>query len=53
MLVENGFLKARKEDEIDFKLVGPEIAAENSIYLFPRESRFRRNVHFVQKHKWF
>ena len=53
MLVENGVLKARKEDKIDKKLVGPEIHAENSIYLFNRRGCFRRNVHFIQKHKWF
>lgn len=53
MLVENGVLKARKEDNIDKKLVGPEIHAENSVYLFHRRGCFRRNVHFIQKHKWF
>ena len=53
LLVEKGILKARKEDNIDKKLVGPEIHAEKSIYLFRRHSCFRRNVHFIQKHKWF
>ena len=54
MLVENGFLKARKEDRIDAKLVDEkEIGCEFSVYLFGRKSCFRRNVHFVQKHKWF
>lgn len=53
MLVDNGFLKARKEDKIDKKLVGPEIHADNSLYLFNRNGCFRRNVHFVQQHKKF
>lgn len=53
MLVENGILKARADDHIDYKLVGTEIEAENSVYLFARKSCFRRNVHFLQKHKWF
>ena len=53
MLVEEGFLKARKGDKKDLKEVGKEIEAENSIYLFHRTNCFRRNVHFVQKHKWF
>ena len=53
MLVKDGFLKARKEDNIDKKLVGEEIHADNSLYLFNRHSCFRRNVHFIQKHKWF
>ena len=53
MLVEHGILKPRKGDQIDFKLVGPEIHAENSVYLFNRSSCFRRNCHFVQKHRYF
>ena len=53
MLVENGILKAKKSDNIDPKNVGPEIHAEKSIYLFGRHTIFRRNVHFVQKHRYF
>ena len=53
MLVEHGFLKANKDDKIDNKLVGPEIEANNSLYLFGRGTCFRRNCHFIQKHKWF
>ena len=48
LLVEHGLLKARKEDNIDRFLVDEkEIHAENSIYLFPRKSCFRRHVHFI------
>lgn len=46
-LVDHGFLKARKEDNIDMKLVEEDIKADNSIYLFHRKGCFRRNVHFV------
>ena len=53
MLVENGILKAKKSDNIDPKNVGPEIHAEMSIYLFGRNTIFRRNVHFIQKHRYF
>lgn len=54
MLVEHGFLKASKEDEIDAKKVDPnEIGADNSIYLFHRDGCFRRNIYYIQKHKWF
>ena len=53
MLVEHGILKAREDDNIDKKLVGPEIHAEKSLYLFARGSCLRRNIHFIQKHKWF
>ena len=53
MLVENGILKANASDEIDNKLVGLEIEADNSLYLFHRDICFRRNCHFIQKHKWF
>ena len=54
MLVENGFLKASKEDKIDSKKIDEnEIGADNSIYLFDRKSCFRRNIYFIQKHKWF
>ena len=47
MLVENGILKPRKSDKIDLKLVGPEIKANHSVYLFSRKGCFRRNAHFV------
>ena len=53
LLVDNGILKARKTDLIDRKLVGEDIKAENSVYLFNRHSCFRRNIHFVQKHHYF
>ena len=53
LLVSNGISKARKTDEIDHKLVGPEIHADNSLYLFKRHSCFRRNIHFIQKHHYF
>ena len=54
MLVENGFLKASKEDKIDSKKIDEnEIGADHSIYLFHRNSCFRRNIYFIQKHKWF
>lgn len=52
ILIDQGLLKAKK-GEIDNKLVGPEIMAENSVYLFGRHSCFRRNVHFIQKHHYF
>ena len=47
LLVDDGLIKAQKKDNIDKKLVGKEIHAENSIYLFNRHSCFRRNVHFI------
>ena len=53
MLVENGILKATEKDNIDAKEVGKEIEAENSIYLFNRNGCFRRNVHFIEKHRYF
>lgn len=54
MLVEHGALKARKTDKVDHKFVDPAtIEAENSLYLFNRNGCFRRNVHFIQKHKYF
>jgi len=54
MLVENGILKANKDDNIDNRLVDPkDIHAENSIYLFNRHGCFRKNIHFIQKHKKF
>ena len=54
MLVENGFLKASKEDKIDSKKIDEnEIKADNSMYLFNRSSCFRRNIYFIQKHKYF
>ena len=53
LLVTNGILKARETDKIDRKLVGPEIHAERSLYLFGRSTCFRRNIHFVQKHHYF
>lgn len=53
MMIEQGILKANKSDNIDFKLVDSTIEAENSIYLFNRNSCFRRNCHFIQKHKYF
>lgn len=39
-------IKAKK-GEFDEKDVGPEIEAENSIYLFNRKGCFRRNVNFI------
>ena len=53
MLVENGILKATESDNIDAKEVGNDIEAENSVYLFNRHGCFRRNVHFVEKHRYF
>ena len=54
MLVEKGLLKASKEDGIDAKKIDPnEIEADNSIYLFHRNGCFRRNIYFIQKHKYF
>jgi hypothetical protein len=53
MLVEHGILKAKKSDKIDLKLVTANIEAENSIYLFNRSGCFRRNCHFIQKHRYF
>lgn len=47
LLVDDGLIKAQKKDNIDKKLVGKEIHAENSIYLFNRHGCFRRNVHFI------
>ena len=52
ILIDQGLLKAKK-GEVDHKLVGTEIAAENSVYLFGRNSCFRRNIHFIQKHRFF
>jgi len=52
MLIDQGALKAKK-GEIDEKNVGPEIQAEHSVYLFARKSCFRRNVHYIQKHRYF
>ena len=53
LLVTNGILKARETDKIDHKLVGPEIHADKSLYLFGRDTCFRRNIHFIQKHHYF
>ena len=48
MLVDTGFLKARKSDNIDKKLVEPDVIfADDSVYLFNRHGCFRRNCHFV------
>ena len=47
LLVDDGLIKAQKKDNIDKKLVGKEIHAENSIYLFNRHKCFRRNVNFI------
>ena len=52
-LIEKKILKPRAEDNIDKKLVGPEIQADYSIYLFHHEGCFRRNIHFIQKHSYF
>ena len=52
LLIDQGILKAKK-GEIDEKKIGPEIAAENSIYLFNRNGCFRRNVYVIQKHHNF
>ena len=52
ILIDNGVLKAQK-GEIDQKLIGPDIMAENSIYLFGRHGCFRKNVYFIQKHHYF
>jgi hypothetical protein len=52
LLIDSGLLKAKK-GEIDEKNVGQEIHAENSVYLFARDSCFRRNVHYIQKHRYF
>ena len=52
MLVHAKILKAKKEDNIDKKLVDKKIIhAENSIYLFNRNGCFRRNIFFIQQHK--
>lgn len=52
MLVHAKILKAKKEDNIDKKLVDPKIIhAENSVYLFNRNGCFRRNIFFIQQHK--
>ena len=52
MLVHAKILKAKKEDNIDKKLVDKKIIhADNSIYLFHRDSCFRRNIFFIQQHK--
>jgi hypothetical protein len=53
MMIEHGILKANKSDNIDKKLVDSSIEAENSVYLFGRNTCFRRNCHFIQKHKYF
>lgn len=53
LLVTNGILNPRQQDQVDLKLVGPEISAENSLYLFNRNGCFRRNIHFIQKHAYF
>ena len=46
ILIEQGLLKPKK-GEIDEKSIGPEIEAENSIYLFNRHSCFRRNIYYI------
>jgi len=46
LLIDQGMIKARP-GEIDEKNLGPEIEAENSIYLFNRKSCFRRNVFYI------
>ena len=52
ILIEQGLLKAKK-NEIDEKKIGPEIEAENSVYLFNRTSCFRKNIYYIQKHRYF
>lgn len=53
LLVKNGVLKPKKEDKLDEKKIGEDIHADNSIYLFHRDSCFRKNVYFIQKHSRF
>lgn len=52
ILIEQGILKARP-GEIDEKKIGPQIEAENSLYLFNRKGCFRRNIYYIQKHRYF
>ena len=52
LLIKEGILKANK-GEIDEKNIGTEIEADNSVYLFNRDSRFRKNIYFIQKHHYF
>ena len=52
LLIDQGIIKA-KPGEIDEKQIGPEIEANNSIYLFNRNSCFRRNIFYIQKHRYF
>ena len=52
LLINHGVIKPKK-GEIDDKRIGPEIAADNSVYLFNRNSCFRRNIYYIQKHKYF
>lgn len=51
-MIDQGLLKA-KRGEIDEKKIGADVEAENSVYLFEKEGCFRRNVFYVQKHRYF
>jgi len=53
LLVNNGILKPKPEDKKDEKKLSEEIHADNSIYLFHRDSCFRKNIYFIQKHPSF
>ena len=52
ILIEEGLLKANK-GEIDEKIIDTDVHADNSVYLFERKSCFRKNVYYVQKHRYF
>lgn len=47
LLVDDGLIKATKADNIDVKEVTKDIHAEDSLYLFNRNTCFRRNMHFI------
>lgn len=46
LLIDQGIIKAKK-GEIDEKNIGVEIEAEHSLYLFSRNSCFRRNIYYI------
>lgn len=53
LLIDQGIIKAKKEDQRDEKRVTSDIHCNDSVYLFNREGCFRRNCFFLQKHKYF
>lgn len=53
LLITHGILKAKKGEIDEKKISKAHILADNSVYLFNRKSCFRKNVYYIQKHRYF